>query len=164
MRRNDPLLAPPRSASPRVIGYSPYYRSIRIPLLRFTETKKKEKVSRDPCSRVWPLALALTVEAAVGIDHAFIRVVLVCRRNPPHHLHRPPTRILCDRDMPGSACHQRKHARRQQRHADFPVHTPIVIYSRCGRVGWMLISRESEVSYEINELRGSQSLRLRDLP
>ncbi len=41
----------------------------------------------------------------------------------------------------------------KQRHADFPVHTPIVIDSRCGRVGWMLISRGSEVSYGINELR-----------
>ena len=39
--------------------------------------------SRDPCSRIWPLTLALTVEAAGEIDRAFIRVVLVCRRNSP---------------------------------------------------------------------------------
>jgi hypothetical protein len=42
MRRNDPLLAPPRSASPRVTAYSPYYLSLRIPLLQFTEMMEKE--------------------------------------------------------------------------------------------------------------------------
>lgn len=41
----------------------------------------------------------------------------------------------------------------KQRHADFPIHTPIVIHPRCGRVGWALVSCESEASYEINELR-----------
>lgn len=89
-------------------------------------------VSRDPCSNVWPLALAHTVEAAVGTGRAFIRAVLVCHRNSPrHHLHRSSTGSLCDQDMPQSAYHRWKHARRQQKH-DLDVQQPIEIL-RTGR-------------------------------